>query len=265
MYSKRLKELTIDCKKCSGLCCVALFCSKMDGFPEDKQADVPCKYLQTDFKCEIHTQLSKKNMKGCLTYECFGAGQKVTQLYSSEGNWSTNPYKRKEIYKMFLIITQLHQMSWYLIEAIQLNLSPEFNKEILVLIQENEDIVKQEASELLKYDLSDYRERTNQVLKRVCEEISKIPNEKNKVFFGKNFKGKNLDKNDFSMSLMIAANLENCSLKRTNFLGADLRDTNIKNTDLSEALFLTQMQINSAKGNTATKLPCGLVRPSNWK
>ncbi|MGL4798229.1 MAG: pentapeptide repeat-containing protein, partial [Cellulosilyticaceae bacterium] len=63
---------------------------------------------------------------------------------------------------------------------------------------------------------------------------------------------------------MIAANLEKCCLKRANFLGADMRDTNMKDTDLSESLFLTQMQINSAKGNAETKLPSYLSRPSTW-
>ena len=29
-------KLKIDCEKCSGLCCVALFCAKTDGFPEKK-------------------------------------------------------------------------------------------------------------------------------------------------------------------------------------------------------------------------------------
>lgn len=91
------------------------------------------------------------------------------------------------------------------------------------------------------------------------------PQRRIRAFLGKHFKGKNLDGHNLSMSLLIAANLEQCSLRRTNFLGADMRDANIKNTDLSESLFLTQMQINSAKGNTATKLPAYLERPSSWQ
>jgi Mg2+/Co2+ transporter CorB len=37
-------------------------------------------------------------------------------------------------------------------------------------------------------------------------------------------------------------------------IGADTRDTNFSNADLREAVFLTQRQINSAKGNRNTKL-----------
>jgi len=50
-----------------------------------------------------------------------------------------------------------------------------------------------------------------------------------------------------------------------NFLGADLRDCNVKDADLTDALFLTQAQINAAIGNAATQLPPRLLRPSHWR
>lgn len=264
IYSTLLKELNIDCEKCSGLCCVGLYCSKIDGFPEDKEANIPCKHLQSNFKCDIHSQLFKKNLKGCLTYECFGAGQKVTQMYGASGDWSTNSSQRKEIYEVFLRITQLHQMRWYLIQAFNMNKSLELNKEIALLIQENEEIANQEPNRLLNYNLCPYREKTNNILRRITEQIAKPSKEKNKSFLGRDFKGKNLDGRDFSMALMIASNLESCSLREANFLGTDMRDANVKNADMSQSLFLTQMQVNSAKGNSATKLPLYLSRPSSW-
>ena len=39
-------HLKIDCSKCFGLCCVALFFSKCDGFPTDKGAGKPCLNLK---------------------------------------------------------------------------------------------------------------------------------------------------------------------------------------------------------------------------
>jgi uncharacterized protein YjbI with pentapeptide repeats len=114
-------------------------------------------------------------------------------------------------------------------------------------------------------DTEHYRLRVNQVLKRLCSSSAFVPTGESKDYFGKNFKGANLDGRDFSMALMIAANLERCGLQGTNFLGADLRDTEIKNTDLSGSLFLTQMQINAARGNAGTILPPGLDRPVNWQ
>ncbi|MGL4737646.1 MAG: pentapeptide repeat-containing protein [Cellulosilyticaceae bacterium] len=264
-YSIVLEELRIHCERCSGLCCVALYCSKSDGFPEDKQAEVPCRHLRSDFKCDMHAQLVTKHMKGCLTYECFGAGQRVTQMYASLGDWATQPRKRKEIYEVFLIMTQLYQMRWYLLQAREMEQSVVDGQEIEQLILENEQIANLEPQQLITYGLGGYRERTNGILKEITKACAAPTSDKNKSFFGKNFKGKNLDGQDMSMSLMIASNLEKCSLKGTNFLGADLRDANIKNTDLRESLFLTQMQINSAKGNGSTQLPDYLSRPSTWK
>jgi uncharacterized protein YjbI with pentapeptide repeats len=66
------------------------------------------------------------------------------------------------------------------------------------------------------------------------------------------------------MSLLIASIFEGCSFNGANFLGADTRDTNFNSADLSDAVFLTQGQINSAKGNLVTKLPSNLSRPITW-
>ena len=48
-------------------------------------------------------------------------------------------------------------------------------------------------------------------------------------------------------------------------LGADLRDADLRGCDLSTALFLTQPQVNSARGDASTRLPTGLARPGHWQ
>lgn len=264
-YRKLLSDLRIDCAKCSGLCCVALYCSKTDGFPENKEDGVPCKHLQSNFQCDRHAQLVKKNMKGCLIYECVGAGQKVTKMYAESGNWKTNPKQSKEIYEVFLIVHQLHQMLWYLAQALGVTTDDKLANEIGLLIQENEQITSQGPGILQSYDLEGYRTKVNKILRTLTEKQAKGSNEQNKNYFGKNLKGKNLEGKDFSRALMIASNLEHCNLRGANFLGADMRDMNLKNANLSESLFLTQMQINSAKGNKMTNIPSYLVHPSTWE
>ncbi|NWK11894.1 hypothetical protein HXZ52_11920 [Clostridium cadaveris] len=47
-------------------------------------------------------------------------------------------------------------------------------------------------------------------------------------------------------------------------MDADLRDTDLRGADLEYSIFLTQQQVNSAKGNASTKLPRELVIPSYW-
>ncbi|WP_157803145.1 pentapeptide repeat-containing protein [Lacrimispora celerecrescens] len=137
-----------------------------------------------------------------------------------------------------------------------------------LLISENEQMLQQPMDHIAMLDLSEYRLNVNKVLKQISSDISANDTSSQfhgLIYLGKNFKKANLDRKNFSMSLMIAANLSGCSLWNTNFLGADLRDANIKNADLSKSIFLTQMQINSALGNSNTKIPINLTRPATWE
>ena len=266
-YAELQEKLKIDCGKCSGLCCVSLYCMKTDGFPSNKAAGVPCKHLRSDFRCDIHSKLAVKNMRGCLAYDCFGAGQKVTQKCYPNINWKSDADKANEIFQVFTIIFKLHQMEWYLLQSLPLIYDNHLIKsDIEMLISENEQMTDQFPNEILNLDVEQYRLKVNKALKKVSESITShhFSSGERKDFLGKDFKKTNLDDKDFSMSLMIEANLEGCSLYHTNFLGADMRGCNIKNADLSESVFLTQMQINSAKGNSNTRIPENLSRPVSW-
>lgn len=264
-----LKELRIDCARCSGLCCVALYFAKCDGFPRDKVAGEPCKNLGEDFKCTIHADLITQNMKGCLAYECFGAGPKVTNAIYKGSNWKDSKQIVNSQFDVFVVVWKLHQMLWYLLESTTIVSEEGKQLHIESTIEELRKLTKRPPEEILQIKIETYRERVNEILKDTGRFVSNRVNKredskKGKEFMGKNFKKANLDGKDFSMSLLIAANLEGCSLRGTNFLGADLRDANLKNTDLRESIFLTQTQINSAKGNKTTKLPEMLVLPATW-
>ncbi|MDF2543368.1 MAG: pentapeptide repeat-containing protein [Herbinix sp.] len=261
------EELKIDCSKCSGLCCTALYFSKLDGFPEDKEAGKPCVNLQSDFRCKIHAELPRRKMKGCLGYDCFGAGQKVTQTIYPHTTWSTenNP---QQIFEVFLIVFQLHQILYYLAEAKTILPARNLWYDIEVLITENKSICSAPTKDILTTDINDYRKRANECLKKVSNlvklnySLDKKEHEKN--YMGKAFKGKNFHGADFTMTLLIAAKFNGCNFNGANFLGADTRDTDFSDADLSEAVYLTQGQVNSARGNSATKLPINLTHPITW-
>ena len=257
-------KLRIDCNNCSGLCCVALYCAKTDGFPENKNAGIPCKYLNSDFQCEIHSKLIDMNMRGCLAYDCFGAGQKVTQDLFPNTTWKSDQEKSKIIFEVFLRVFQLHQMEWYLLESLTLVKDKNLSDNIEQLILKIEHVLEQSYENVLDFEITSFRLEVNPILKLISRQYAKTNQLNGKDMIGKNFKMTNLDGKDFSMSLLIAANFEGCSLNYTNFLGADLRDTNFKNTDLSSCLYLTQIQINSSVGNKNTILPKNLIHPISW-
>jgi len=87
-YNKELyNSLRGDCEKCFGLCCVALYFSASEGFPINKDAGKPCLNLQTKFGCSVHKDLRKQGLKGCIAYDCFGAGQRVAQVAYKGIDW----------------------------------------------------------------------------------------------------------------------------------------------------------------------------------
>lgn len=267
--SALFEELKIDCKNCCGLCCSALYCFKTEGFPADKAAGVPCRNLMPDFRCKVHTTLEKHKLKGCIAYDCLGSGQKVTRNIYKGLNWKEVSEAAKQIYEVFLIVHELHQMLWYLAETSMIRCAGNLRDEINVLIGENKKMTNLEPEEIIAINISIYKENVNQVLKDTSELVQlevngKISKKHETDFFGKNLKNVNLKGKDFSMSLIIAADLEGCNLYGANFLGADIRDTNIIGADLSQSIYLTQMQVNSAKGNRTTKLPARLSYPNNW-
>lgn len=263
------EQLKADCSRCSGLCCTALYFSKVDGFPENKIAGKPCTKLQKDYRCNIHRELKKRNMKGCIGYDCFGAGQHVTQdIYKGE-TWQTSQEYSKEIFEVFMKVFQFYQMRYFLEESMTIVTAKELSNDIIKLIDENKGICNSTPQIILDTDIESYRNKVNIVLKQVCSSITTSfkysINMDLTDFLGKDLSKRDMSGLDLSMKLLITTNFDDCKFDGTIFLGADTRDTNFSNADLREAAFLSQGQINSAKGNKNTKIPQYLDYPVTWE
>ena len=261
--------LRSDCARCAGLCCTALCFARADGFPADKEAGRPCAHLLPDFRCRIHEQLEQKGLKGCLGYDCFGAGQFVIQeLYHGQSRHEL-PERAAEMCAVFTVVFRLQQIRYYLTEAAALYPAAAFAAELQLLLEENANICAGTPAALLGADVEAHRERANAVLKRVCAELQrscgfkklKLP----AALFGKSLRGRDLSGCDLSGKLLIAADFTGCRFYGTILLGADTRDADLSDADLSEAAFLTQWQVNAAKGNRRAKLPPQLAYPVTWK
>ena len=277
-YDKKLYEnLVVDCKKCFGFCCVALYFSASEGFPIDKDAGKPCKNLQSDFKCSVHKNLRKKGLKGCTAYDCFGAGQKVAQFTYDGEDWIRNPETSKQMFDAFLVMRQLHEMLWYLTEALRIQQGTSLQKEISEIIDETMELTNLEADALIKLDLVAHRNNVNLILYKTSEAVRtkerkgiKSSLNRKKIIAGRlnliasDLRNINLRGEDLRGALLIAADLRGRDLTGVDLIGADLRDTDIRGSNLSKSIFITQAQINAAKGDSSTKLPISLVRPTYW-
>lgn len=261
-------RLVSNCSRCSGLCCIALYCFKSDGFPQNKPIGKPCINLMSDFKCRIHHDLESMGMKGCIGYDCFGAGQYLTQEVYGGLSWQTQSERIKEICDLFIVVYRIFQLRFFLYESKKLISSETLLPTINQLLEENEAISKLSIKEMLQYPIDSYQDRVNQILKKSCVELNKFIGAENITetnFLNKNFRGKDLSGFDFNMKPLIASNFQDCHFKGATFIGADTRDANFDGADLSEAVFLSQGQINAAKGSRRTKLPKHLKYPVTWK
>ena len=110
-----IEKLKVDCENCFGLYCVALYFSASDGFPLDKAGGQPCLNLQENFRCRVHKDLDDLGLKGCRAYDCFGAGQKVSQNIFNRISWRQSKESSAKMFDCYLIMCQLHELLWYLV------------------------------------------------------------------------------------------------------------------------------------------------------
>jgi uncharacterized protein YjbI with pentapeptide repeats len=279
MWDKELyQNLSVDCEKCFGFCCVALYFSASDGFPTDKVAGKPCINLQQNFSCVIHKNLREKGLKGCTAYDCFGAGQKVAQVTYSGQDWRQSSELAKQMFDVFLIMRQFHEMLWYLAQAYTLQIVPSIQNEISGLINETQRLTYLDVNAIIALDVAAHREKVNVLLLQTSEAVrakarsgQKNTLKRNKTIAGRldcigaDLRKMNLRGADLRGAFLIAADLRQTDLSGADLIGADLRDANLRGANLTESIFITQPQINTAIGDANTKLPISLVRPTYWE
>lgn len=129
-----------QCGKCFGLCCAVLYFSALDGFPENKRAGTPCPNLKEDFRCSVHGQLGALGYKGCAAYDCFGAGQLVSQVTFGGHDWRKEPSSTGIMFDAFVKMRQLNEMCWYLYDALAFVPRLPIHKELIEALRQTENL-----------------------------------------------------------------------------------------------------------------------------
>ncbi|WDH80604.1 pentapeptide repeat-containing protein [Paenibacillus urinalis] len=265
-------RLQSDCENCFGICCVALPYAKSADFSFDKEGGVPCRNLYSDHRCSIHEHLRDKGFHGCVSYECFGAGQHVSQEIYKGRDWRLNPALSNEMFAVFPIVQQLHEMLYYLNQALDLEDTQTIHDELHSVYEQTLSLTRLNPSDILNLDVANHRAIVNDLLLKTSEWVRKDfiqSNKKSKVrrgldYLGANLKGIDFRGADLRGALLIASDLRNADLRKVDFIGADLRNADLSGANLTGCIFLTQAQVNSAKGNQHTQLPRYLKFPAHW-
>jgi uncharacterized protein YjbI with pentapeptide repeats len=269
-----LNNLGADCENCFGLCCVALPFAKSADFAFDKAGGTPCSNLQSDYRCGIHKNLRKTGLRGCTVYECFGAGQMVSQVTYDGNDWRDNPASAKEMFDVFPIMQQLHEMFYYLYEALSLEDAKPISNELKGALEETEYLTNLSAKSIIELNVPAHRAIVNDLLLRTSELVrAKVSVKKTTIqnklsrgrdLIGANLRGADLRGANLRGAMLIACDLRESDMRVTDLIGADFRDADLRGANLIGSFFLTQAQVNSAKGDIYTKLPPSFSIPDHW-
>ncbi|MCX5401909.1 pentapeptide repeat-containing protein [Streptomyces sp. NBC_00102] len=262
--------LRADCANCFGLCCVALTLFASADFAVDKEAGEPCSHLQEDFRCGIHRRLRTAGYPGCTVYDCFGAGQKVSQGVYAGQNWRSRPETADEMFRVFRVMRQLHEMLALLTEALGLPAAGPMREELRRAYDATERLTLEPADQLAGLDVPAHRETVAPLLRGASALVrATVPDRPGRRrpgrdLFGARLRGADLRGADLRSACLVAADLTGADLGLADVIGADFRDARLAGADLTDTLFLTQVQLNAARGDGATRIPPSLSRPARW-
>jgi hypothetical protein len=263
------RHLRADCANCVGLCCVGPAFAASADFAIDKPAGVPCPHLRTDDLCGIHDGLRESGFPGCTVFDCFGAGQHVTQGTFEGRSWRETPELAASMFAVLPVMRQLHEMLWYLIEAASLPVAASLLDDVRTARERTERLADGSADELIGLDVAGHRRDVGDLLQRVSEhmrarEPKRARDRRGADLMGKDLRRMNLRGASLRGAYLIGADLRGADVGSTDLLGADLRAADVRGTDLRTCLFLTQPQVTAARGDLSTRLPEGLDRPPHW-
>ena len=272
-------SLRADCERCFALCCVAPAFSASADFAISKPAGQPCPNLQPDFRCSIHDRLRPRGFGGCAVYDCFGAGQQVAQVTFGGRDWRQAPEIAAQMFDVFAIVRQLHELLWYLTEALAMRAARPLYGELGAALQETERLAGGSPETLAALDVHSHRRDVNALLLRASElaradagrqgtgrgsAARKVADHRGADLTGKDLSGADLAGASLRGAYLIGTDLSGADLRGADFTGADLRAADLSGADLTGSIFLTQSQLDGAKGDPGTKLPPSLVSPAQW-
>lgn len=238
-------------------------------FAIDKPAEQACPNLLADFRCGIHDSLRERGFPGCAVFDCFGAGQQVTQSTFAGQDWRRTPSIATSMFSVFTVMRQLRELLWYLGESLTLRPADSLRIELDRVRERTERLTESGPDELVAFDAAAYRQEVGRLLGRVSEaaraEVGGTPpDHRGADLIEADFRGANLRGATLRGALLLGADLRHADLHKADLLGADLRAADLRAANLGESIFITQPQLDAAKGDAATAIPSTLTRPAHW-
>lgn len=266
----RREALQADCARCAGLCCVAPAFAASADFALDKPAGSPCPHLDGDFRCGIHDSLRDRGFPGCTVFDCFGAGQQVVQGTFGGQDWRVAPEAAEAMFDAFGVMRQLHEVLWHLEEARVRVAGCALERDVVAALARIRRMTGRPADELAVLEVAATRRGVGVLLERVAGVVrdelglSAAADHRGADLIGAELRGWDLRGVSLRGCYLIGADLRGADLDAADLLGADLRGADVRGADLGGSLFLTQPQLDAARGDAGTVIPGWAVQPAHW-
>ena len=173
------------------------------------------------------------------------------------------------MFAVFTVMRQLHEVLWYLSEALTLPPARRLHEALRRVRDEVEVLTGYAPDALEKLDVGPYWQDADALLRRTSELVraaapGRRPDRRGADLIGKDLRRADLRGANLRGAYLIGADLRGVDLRWADLIGADLRGAKLGGADLTGTVFLIQSQLDSAQGDTATKLPPALSRPAHW-
>ena len=244
-------DLAADCSRCQALCCVLLPYRREGGFGANKPGGVACHHLREDDRCGIHADLTERGWPGCVVFDCFGAGQHMTEVTYGGASWRD----QEDLGEMGAVLSSLrlvHEMLRHLREVAERAPDPAADDLAAALLA----LRDRTPVEILTADLDELQQECGDVLAVASRRLREPagPDLTHADLAGQDLRDRDLRLATLRGALLIGADLRGGVLHRTDLLGADLRGADLRGADLTEALFLTGPQLAGARTDDATRV-----------
>ena len=174
------------------------------------------------------------------------------------------------MFAAFAVLRQLHELLWYLTEALALTPPAALRAELDRARAEIERLAAGSRDELPALDVAAHRDRVNAGCWPGPATLARgrggrpgpttgAPTCSGRTCAGADLRGANL-----RGACLIGADLRGADLALADLTGADLRGADLRGADLRRACSCTQSQLDAARGDARTGLPPVLLRPEHW-
>jgi hypothetical protein len=260
-------DLRAACTRCVALCCVVPGFARSAQFALTKPGGVACPHLR-EHRCSIHPRLRDEGFSGCVAYDCFGAGQRVTAEVLAGRDWRTDPEALADARDALPRVRRWHEVAWYLDRAAELPAAAPMAEVLIEARDVALDLALRRPDDPVAQDAGVQRAEMDHLLRRASDlaraGFADARDLRGASLVAARLAGADLRGANLRGAALVGADLRRAHLTGADLTGADLRGADLREADLAGALFVHQSQLETAAGDAATRIPPGLSRPGHW-